>query len=426
MHIVAVTSVKNEIDIIEAFVRHTLACVDHLVALDNGSSDGTLAVLQALQAEGLALDIIEDPSPGMYQWQRMTRLMREWALERYDAAWVMPLDADEFLQPGADGSLVPSAAIGDRPIALPWRSYVPCAEDDPAEANPVVRIRSRLKHESCAWVKVLVPAKLAGRPDAALSQGSHDLLLGGQPVAAARSEGACLAHFPLRSPGQYLAKIAMNTLQYQSMPDRRIDAGWHYREPYDLLRRDPQAFQESFFEAARRYAWTPGSDGRPDTICDPLPYRGGLLRHTRTVDDTTRGWLAVLAVAEDLAQRQAALLASLDEHQRVSLDRLAAVLTRIHAHFAEQYQIGLSWHGQLMQAQQQLQHLHLQARQAHEQTQQAQRQAHAAHEQAQRQAAEQLRERQAVENSWTWRAGRLIIGPLQPLKRLAAAFRLAA
>src|SRR5207248_1347715 len=118
----------NEIDIIEAFVRHTLALVDRLVVLDNGSSDGTLAVLRALQAEGLPLDLVEDPTPGMYQAQRMTRLLREWAVGRHGADWVLPLDADEFLVVPEGASLVPSRPGGDRPVALPWRSYVPCRE----------------------------------------------------------------------------------------------------------------------------------------------------------------------------------------------------------------------------------------------------------------------------------------------------------
>ena len=80
MRLVAITCVKNEIDIVEAFVRHTLALVDHLVVLDNGSQDGTGDVLQALAKEGLPLEIVEDGSPGQYQPQRMTRLMHEYAV----------------------------------------------------------------------------------------------------------------------------------------------------------------------------------------------------------------------------------------------------------------------------------------------------------------------------------------------------------
>src|SRR5437867_3948226 len=97
MRFVAVAGVKNEIDVIEAFVRHTLAFVNHLVVLDNGSTDGTLDVLRALHKEGLPLDVVEEPSFGYYQSEWMTRLMREYAVGRYGAGWVVPLDADEFL-----------------------------------------------------------------------------------------------------------------------------------------------------------------------------------------------------------------------------------------------------------------------------------------------------------------------------------------
>ena len=90
MRSVAITCVKNEIDIVEAFTRHTLALVDHLVVLDNGSQDGTVDVLHALAKEGLPLEIMEDGSPGQYQPQRMTRLMHEHAVARHDADWVSP------------------------------------------------------------------------------------------------------------------------------------------------------------------------------------------------------------------------------------------------------------------------------------------------------------------------------------------------
>jgi hypothetical protein len=419
MRVIAITNVKNEIDIIEAFVRHTLDVTDRLIVLDNGSSDGTLAVLRALEAEGLPLDIVEDPSLGMYQGRRTTRLMREWAVERYRADWVLPLDADEFVVVPAGTSLVPVHPPQDRPIALPWRTYVPSSDDDTSEANPVLRIRNRLKQEACRWVKVLVPGRFAGRPDASLSQGNHDLLVGGAPLPLAESDGAFLAHFPVRSPGQYLAKIAMNTLQYLVIPDRRIEGGWHYREAYNLLRRDPQAFQDSFFEAARRYCCTPGSAVQPDTTLDPLPFRGGRLRHTRPVDDKVRGWLAVLACAESLARRQAALVASLDEQDRVAVDRLGDVFSSVHAHSAEQFHIALSWHSQLMQAGHQLLHLQQEAQQARQQAQLAQHQA----EQALQQAAEQARLSEALRQSWTWRVGRLVLGPLRPIKALATAFR---
>src|SRR5438477_425867 len=97
MRLVAIATAKNEGDIIEAFVRHTLALVSHLVILDDASTDGTRAILEALRQEGLALDIVEDHATGHPQGERMTRLMRDHAIRRHGAEWVLPLDADEFV-----------------------------------------------------------------------------------------------------------------------------------------------------------------------------------------------------------------------------------------------------------------------------------------------------------------------------------------
>src|SRR5438309_2714828 len=108
MRVVAVTCVRNEIDIVEAFVRHTMAVASHLLVLDNGSTDGTLDILRALKSEGLPLDIEQDPAPGYWQWQRMTRLMHQ-AVATLGADWILPLDADEFLVLPANLAAIPSA-----------------------------------------------------------------------------------------------------------------------------------------------------------------------------------------------------------------------------------------------------------------------------------------------------------------------------
>ena len=60
MQVVAVTRVLDEADIIEAFARHAAAYVDHHIFLYNGSTDGTLAILQALHRDGLPLTLLQN------------------------------------------------------------------------------------------------------------------------------------------------------------------------------------------------------------------------------------------------------------------------------------------------------------------------------------------------------------------------------
>ncbi|MGH9386515.1 MAG: glycosyltransferase family 2 protein [Vicinamibacterales bacterium] len=326
--IVAITTAKNEIDIIEAFVRHTLATVSHLVILDNGSTDGTLPVLRALEREGLALTIIEDPSTGKYLSERMTHLMRDHAVTRHAADWVVPLDADEFLVlPNAE-PLIPQDTAPDAVLSLPWRTYVPDQRDDPALLNPVLRLRHRLVKEGHPWVKAVVPRAVAALPDAVLSQGNHTLKVGDRVSAMSASGGACLAHFPIRSAGQYLAKMAISAFQYKTMGEHAAAGAFHWKAPYELLKRDQDAFAESIFDEARRFSVPPEVAFEPETVCDPIPYLGGPLLHTERVDDRERGWSAVLGYAEDLARRYAVMADGLTSADRVVLEQRINEVTR--------------------------------------------------------------------------------------------------
>ncbi|WP_165230199.1 glycosyltransferase family 2 protein [Aquisphaera insulae] len=319
--IVAISSVKNEIDIIEPFVRHALTFAERIVVADNGSTDGTLDILRALEREGLPLTIVEDPSAGKYLSQRMTRLMREFAVDQLGADWILPLDADEFPIVDEGHSLIPEDARADATISLPWRTYVPEASDDAARRNPVLRIRHRLVEEAFPYVKAIVPRALAVLPDAVLTQGNHAVRIGDRPCDAVGTTGACLGHFPARGEGQYLAKVAISAFQHHAMGSQAAGLAFHLWEPYELLKRDIEAFSASFAEGARRFAVPPGAPFHPETVLDPLPYHGGPILHTPKVNDRERGWHAVIRYAESLADRYAALNAGLSPDQRVARER---------------------------------------------------------------------------------------------------------
>lgn len=304
MRVVAVTCVKNEIDIIEAFVRHTIALADHLLVLDNGSTDGTLEILRTLRHAGLPLDIEEDPAPGYWQWQRMTRLMRQ-AVALLGADWILPLDADEFLAPPADLAAAPcTLGLEERDPGIPLRllmnTYVPAPTDDASEPNPVLRIRHRLT--KAPWTtRLVVPATLA--PSGTLDQGHNNLLLNGRPWERYGQGNTAVAHFPVRSPGQYMAKVAITTLQYLAMSER--DQRWAKNTflKFELLKRDPEAFSARFQDMAFRYGMSPDVPLDTTLVEDPLRYRGGDIVCSPRPDDPWRPFRSLLGYAEELARR---------------------------------------------------------------------------------------------------------------------------
>lgn len=122
--------VKNEMDIIESFVRHTLGFADLLIIADHKSTDRTREILEALQAEGLPI-IIEDVAAARHmQAETMTHLLWE-AADDYGADLILPLDADEFLVPAGRAPVrdVLNMVPIDDVRSLLWRRCIPVSED---------------------------------------------------------------------------------------------------------------------------------------------------------------------------------------------------------------------------------------------------------------------------------------------------------
>ena len=72
--LIGIALVKNECDIIEAFVRYNLRILDGLVILDHESSDNTRAILGRLQDEGLPLAVLSGDEAPLRQAQRTNLL----------------------------------------------------------------------------------------------------------------------------------------------------------------------------------------------------------------------------------------------------------------------------------------------------------------------------------------------------------------
>jgi hypothetical protein len=299
VRLVAVTRMLNEVDIAEAFVRHTAYFVDHQVILDNGSSDGTLDVLRALKQEGIPLTVFQEGSVGFQERDTLTFLYRT-AVERLAADWVLSLDADEF--------------IDDRRLNAPLRDYLAefdklsgvlscikvrlqdyvATPDDPADALVPARLRHRKPISEN--MKVILKGDLLGRR-VTVDAGSHQAFIdGGRECPYYITQNLVYAHFPSRSGYQWLAKAVIGWAKLLAGGPDMVAAGFstHYQAPFELLKTSPGAL------LARAQSLDLHTDMAALTL-DPIIYRGAALTHTPAVDHQLRAVTLLMRYLEQLA-----------------------------------------------------------------------------------------------------------------------------
>lgn len=331
--VIAISGVRNERDIIEAFVRHTTALVDHLIVVDNGSTDETRDILASLAADIPALVARYGDSIGFQQARWMTELMAEAAREP-QAEWILPLDADEFLPANINALLFRPRPDNSprRPVRIPLRTYLPGALESPAEINPVLRMHQYLVKSPEPWIsKVIVPIEFARMPGIALEQGNHCLSCNSELIESEPADEFVLSHFPVRSVGQYTAKIAIGWLQYLTMSERADAWGYHWRSAYEQLKKDSFALSVNFPEEVLHSCGAVGEPFESETTDGQVEYLGGPLKYTPGVADRCYPFEQLLCYAERLAcyiRRQDSLHDSVSAELQATRDELGRVSGR--------------------------------------------------------------------------------------------------
>ena len=255
----AVSMVKDEADIIEGCIRHMADEVDRLLVADNGSSDGTRDILDAL-ADELLLTVVDDPDPAYYQSDKMSLLAEKAA--GLGATWVVPFDADElwFCRDGRIRDLLGGAAHATRVARVTLTNHYSTAID-PAEPDPFRRMVWRT-----AEVAPLPKVAFRWEPGAIIHQGNHNVSLpGGQGIAALA--GLEVRHFPYRSADQFVHKAEVGAAAYRAT-DLSMSEGAHWRAYGDILDR---LGPEGLADVYRTHFWflSPTDSG---LVHDPAPY----------------------------------------------------------------------------------------------------------------------------------------------------------
>ena len=236
MKLIATLLVRDEADVIRATIEHHLAQgVELIIAMDNGSVDGTLEILREYESAG-QVELSTQPDHDYRQSEWVTQMARR-AAAVHQADWVINLDADEFWVPR------------DRRLRL-----VDMLAALPAECGTVVALRTDLvgfpERGNRPWTSRLRWRNLRttsergtplapkschrGDPDVVVPQGNHGAHgpLIGEPLLASPID---IYHVPLRSWEQFRRKIDNGGSAYAANTELGPDVGWHWRADYVRL-----------------------------------------------------------------------------------------------------------------------------------------------------------------------------------------------
>ncbi len=307
MRIVAATRIRDEADIVEAFVRHTATHVDHHILLDNGSRDPTRDILLSLRREGLPLTLLDNPSVSFSEVDANSTLFT--TARDLGAHWVVFLDADEFIDDrrvrGGLRQLLGHAQqyrplISQIMVAL--TDYIPIHADD--MADPIVPRRIAWRDARTENFKAIVNTRVLSA-GARIHAGGHGAYWtqGGDVWPYVIDPDLTYAHYAERSTWQWMSKFVRGWAKVLAAGPAEVARGSsaHYGPAFEMLRDRPEAILDD----PRLMAF---KNEKPGLSHDPIDYRGGAVRYTPPIDHRLRAVSSVLGCLEDLAARHGCLL----------------------------------------------------------------------------------------------------------------------
>lgn len=277
--IVGLSVVKNEGDVIEAFVRHNLQYLDYLFVLDNGSADDTGKILLQLRQEGLPVWSFDDPVPAHVQSERMSRLLGAvQSLFRPELA--VFLDADEFIRCPSREEFSRLLLSGIPPLhcaLVPWCTFVRTPWDNGTGQADVLRtFRYRRRLERPPYYKCIL--RTGGMPSSTLRVGfgSHDITdSDGHSLPSEVLDGCSLAHFPVRSVDQFTSKclLGFTANLLRDSAARLSDEGYQKRDNFDKIVQSGGLSDSDLPELSYKYAQhVEGIQWSEDVVCDPMEF----------------------------------------------------------------------------------------------------------------------------------------------------------
>lgn len=270
-----IAMVKNEADVIEAFVRHNLSFMDALVIVDNDSVDDTRQILVQLQRERLPVILFDDPIVGHFQAEIMTAVYRK-VVPKFKPRFVFLLDADEFIVAPSREALYDQlrAMRPGTQAQYRWRTYIPAPTGPEGDASDPLRSITHRKAQERAWWKPVIVTKPKIDMKLRIKQGNHGATYAGRSLRKEKLRDVTIAHFPVRSVDQFTSKILVGWIANLERNRYRLDFAHaiHWKVVYERIIRGPSFTSEDLTREALKYADFSGTElaWPRDVVRDPV------------------------------------------------------------------------------------------------------------------------------------------------------------
>jgi len=232
MKLYSFTTVKDEEDIIESFVRYNMNILDGMVISDNNSSDSTLNILYKLKDEGYNIDIIEDKNNTFNQYKVKNDLLN-YTKDKYKPDFIFPLDADEFI--ASNDKCNPRDIIKSLDKDnLYFYEMIDYIYEKGKESFIPARLTKVLANKKNKHYKTIISKNIYTK-GIDLYLGSHDAgYINGEPINKVYLDSIYVAHYPVRSIEQYTNKaiLTLNCLRYYS---KESDVSYHRHYMLDKI-----------------------------------------------------------------------------------------------------------------------------------------------------------------------------------------------
>jgi glycosyltransferase involved in cell wall biosynthesis len=274
MKIIAISTMLNESDIVESLCRYTLLFCDGIIIFDTFSTDNTKDIIQKLIDEGLPIYLV-DLSILSNTFGDIQNDMLCYAIQRFDADIIIPIDADEFLfcPDGKNPRTILETLDPQIEYRIPLRTFIftqtpsgnTCFLPDFFPEHRVDEIQQ--------YYKVVVSKHLCKTHNCILADGKHSLIYPKQQIPPVKNlDTLTYAHYPLRGIYHAMSKCLLSEFDLAMNWLNRESKGFQYQAAIDTIQKHGKLSVEDVKRLSIEYMITP-------------PKKGTIAEHVKLIND---------------------------------------------------------------------------------------------------------------------------------------------